>query len=207
MALNQIIKWLAMGGMSLALCGCFGGTVAQQLARSIFMHGADRVTASALEAKEKSDKLEAQKMPLKDTPPDPYKLAFINSAFETITPQVEPLPAVEAADEEKPIQLIQETKLVQVEVWSLLAGDEKNRILEKARLKGSTAIPPKNEWQQWQIAVGAETILSPVKNGNKQSEEITFLVPPEIGKMRSGTKAVVELSSVGELNIARYAAN
>lgn len=206
MALNQTFKWLAMAFLSLALCGCFGGTVAQQLVRSMLMHGADKVTGSALDAKEKSDKLAEQKAPLKDTPVDPYKLAFINSAFETITPTVEPLPEI-AIEEEQTIQLIQETKLVQVEVWNLLVGDEKIRILEKARLSGSTAIPPKKEWPQWQIAVGAEAMPPLGKNSTKATEAITFLVPPEMGKMHSGTKALVELSNVGELNVARYTAN
>ena len=194
-----------MGCASLGLCGCLGGTVAQQLARSILMHGTDKVTTAALDAKEKSNKLAAQNMPLKDTPPDPYKLAFINSGFETITPQVEPLPQQAVVEVEEPVQIIQETRLVQVEVWNLLVGDEKMRILEKARLQGATDIPPKNEWQQWQVAVGA-TDSALYKTG-KEPEEITFLVPPEIGKMRSGAKAFVELSSVGELNVARYTAN
>lgn len=228
MAANQILKWLAMGLVSLALGGCFGGTVAEQLARSVIMQGADKVTASALDAKERSEKFAAQQpyqaqtspnmqfqglqspqieqakspqLRYKDTPADPYRLAFINSGFQTITPKAEPLPE-KVVEEQTPTQPIHETRLVQVEVWSLLVGDEKNRILEKARLQGSTSLPPKNEWQKWQLAVGAETGLS-----SKDTQEITFLVPPEIGKMHSGTKAVVELSSAGELNIARYAAN
>lgn len=197
-----------MGCASLTLCGCFGGTIAQQLARSILMHGADKVTGNALEAKEKNDELNAQKMPLKDTPPDPFQLALINSAFETITPTVEPLPPQATSKEDQPLQTeetqLVETRLVQVEVWNLLAGDEKIRIMEKFRLQGATELPPKTEWQQWQVAVGA---MPANGKAGKQSQEITFLVPPEIGKMHSGTKALVELSSVGDLNVARYTAN
>lgn len=202
----QTVKWLMMGCASLALCGCLGGTIAQQLARSMMMQGADKVTSNVLDAKEKSDKLNAQNMPLKDTPPDPYQLAFINSAFETITPEVEPLPQTSTMEEE-PVNIIQETPLVQVEVWNLLVGDEKMRILEKARLKGDTEIPPKKEWQQWQVAVGATDGVLPNGKPDKAIKEITFLVPPGIGKMHSGTKALVELSSVGELNVARYTSN
>lgn len=55
------------------------------------------------------------------------------------------------------MQLMQETKLVQVEVWSLLMGDEKQHILENARKQGSAEIPPEYEWQQSQIAVGSAT--------------------------------------------------
>ncbi len=212
MSLNQTIKWLVVGCMLLALSGCLGGTVAQQLVRSILMHGADKVTGNALEAKERNDKLNAQKMPLKETPPDPYQLAFINSAFETITPQVEPLPPQAAIEEEQLAQTNQETRLVEtrlvrVVVWNLLVGDEKTQILENARLQGVTEIPPKNEWQQWQVAVGGADATSANGKAGKPAQEITFLVPPEIGKMHSGTKALVELSNVGELNVARYTTN
>lgn len=198
MTLNQTVKCLVIGLVSLALCGCLGGTVAQQLVRSMLMHGADKVTATAVEAGERSEKLTAQKLPLKDTPPDEYKLAFINSGFEKVTLHVEPLPALQAEEEEKALELMQETALVQVEVWNLLVGDEKQHILEKARLQGLISLPPKNEWQQWQIATGGTV-------HNQQA--ITFLIPPEIGKLHSGAIALVELSSAGELNIARYATN
>ncbi|MDO9366715.1 MAG: hypothetical protein Q7T58_10360 [Methylotenera sp.] len=53
-----------------------------------------------------------------------------------------------------------ESKLVSVEVWNLLIGDEKQSVFEKAKLQGSTIIPPKEEWSQWQIAVGAAEKLS-----------------------------------------------
>jgi hypothetical protein len=33
---------------------------------------------------------------------------------------------------------------------------------------------------------------------------ITFLIPPEFGKLPSGAMTMVELASPGELNIARY---
>lgn len=197
MTLNQTVKWLAIGLVSSALCGCMGGTIAQQLVRSMLMHGADKATAAAIEAGERNEKLAAQKMPLKDTVPDDYKIAFINSGFEKVTFQVEPLPEAKI-EEEKSIELMQETPLVQVEVWNLLVGDEKQRILEKASLQGSVSLPPKNEWQKWQIATG-ETI------SNQQT--ITFLIPPEIGKLHSGAIALVELSSAGDLSVARYATN
>lgn len=197
MTLNQTVKWLVIGLVSSALCSCMGGTIAQQLVRSMLMHGADKVTTAAIDASERNNKLAAQKMPLKDTVPDDYKIAFINSGFEEIKPQIEPLPEAKA-EEEKSIEVMQETPLVQVEVWNLLVGDEKQRILEKARLQGSISVPPKNEWQRWQVATG-EAVSS--------QQTITFLIPPEIGKLHSGAIALVELSSTGELSVARYATN
>ena len=207
MVLHRTIKWLLITLVSTALCGCLGGTVAQQLARAVLMQGADQATAAAIDAQEKNDKLVAQKMPLKDTPPDPYKIAFVNAAFKTVSAKVEPLPAT-PLDEETPVQIMQETKLVKVEVWNLLVGDEKQNILQKARVQGATGLPPQAEWKQWQIAIGAadNNQASNQKTSDKP-QPITFLIPPEIGKMHSGEKALVELSGTGELNVARYAVN
>lgn len=203
MALKPLLKWLILVLMMSTLCGCLGGSIAQQLVRSILMHGADKATAAALDAHEKKQMIAANNMPLKDTTPDKYDIAFVNSGFETITAQIEPLPET-PLDEEKPVQLMQESKLVQVEVWSLLVGDEKQRVLENAAAQGSTEMPPKNQWQQCQIGIGA-ALDKPLSD--KKQEVITFLIPPEMGKLRSGSKALVELSSAGQLNVARYAVN
>lgn len=195
-----VLKCTTVAILSLTLCGCLGGTIAQQLARSILMQGADSITTAAWDAQARNEKQMIQNTPLKDTPPDPYHIAFLRSGFEPIQPQIEPLP--EAPIEiVNPIQIMQETKLVNVEVWNLLIGEEKQLALEKARLQGSTLIPPKAEWSQWQIAVGAN------KSNQSKPQPITFLIPPSIGKMHSGTKALVELSDTEELSIARYALN
>jgi hypothetical protein len=179
-----------------------GAPIAQQIVQSILLQGADKATAAALDANEEKQKLAAQNMPLKNTTPDKYDIAFINAGFEEVKPQIEPLPPQAPLDEEKPVQLIQEAKLVQVEVWSLLIGDEKQHILEAAKKQGSTELPPENEWQQSQIAIGATNNTKL----NKQ-EVITFLIPVELGKLHSGSKALVELSRVGQLSVARYAVN
>jgi len=194
------LKQLSLLLASLALTGCFGGTVAQQLARAILMQGADKVTAAAMDAHDRNEKLASKNMASKNTEFDDYQIAFLRSGFETIQPQVEALPQT-PTQIETPVQIMQESKLVNVEVWNLLIGDEKQQLLEKARLQGSTLIPPKDEWSQWHIAVGAAEVQ---KSGNKQ-QAITFLIPPDIGKMRTGAKALVELSNAGELSIARYA--
>lgn len=197
----SVSRWSALVLMTTALCSCVGAPIAQQIVQSILLHGADKATAAAIDANEEKQKLAAQNMPLKDTTPDKYDIAFINAGFEEVKPQIEPLPQ-QTSIEEKPVQLMQETKLVQVEVWSLLIGDEKQHILEAAKKQGSTELPPENEWQQSQIAIGA-TSNSKL---NKQ-EVITFLIPAEIGKLHSGSKALVELSTAGQLSVARYAVN
>ena len=201
MAMQSSIKWLAIGLVPMALSGCLGGTLVQQIAQSILMQGADKATAAAIDAYDKNEKVTAQKLPLKDTAPDPYQIAFLNAGFEKVTIQVEPLPA-SSIEENNQTTNVQSAQLVQVEIWSLLVGDEKQRVFEKARIQGSTEIPPQDQWQQWQIAIGAAD-----DNQSNNKQPITFLIPPEIGKMHSGAKALVELSNVGELNIVRYAVN
>lgn len=191
-----------MAVLAAALSGCFGGSVAQQLVSSILMQGADKATAAAMDAQERNDKKIESTARLKDSPPDEIHMALLHSGFESIQPQIEALPVVET-EVETPIKIMQESRLVNVEVWNLLIGDEKKLMLEKARLQGSTLIPPVEEWSHWQIAVGAT-------DGhlvNSKQQAITFLIPPDMGKMRTGNKAMVELSSAGELNIARYIIN
>jgi hypothetical protein len=197
-----ICKWLTLGFLASALCGCLGGSIAQQIGQAILLHGADKATAAALDANEAKQKLAEQKMSLKNTTPDKFDIAFVNSGFQEVTAQVEPLPQT-PLDEEKSMQLMQETKLVQVEVWSLLIGEEKQHILEDAKKQGSTELPPEIEWQQSQVAVGATS------NSTKANEQevITFLIPAEMGKLHSGSKALVEMPNAGKLSVARYTVN
>ncbi len=187
---------------ALLLTGCFGGTVAQQLARSLFMHGADKVTAAAVDAHERKEKHAAQYLVTKNAELDDYQIAFLRSGFEVIQPQIETLPQT-LAQTDSTSHTLQASRLVNVEVWSLLIGDEKQKLLEKSRLQGSQLIPPKEEWPSWHVAIGAAVDFKISNN----SEPILFLIPPDIGKMRSGSKALVELPNNGELSIARYALN
>jgi len=201
--LHHLPKRLALPVLAaLLLTGCFGGTVAQQLARSIFMHGADKATAAAIDEHERKEKLASQHMVLQSKELDAYQLAFLHSGFTVIQPQVEALPqAVEAT--EPSVQELQANKLVSVEVWSLLIGDEKQKLLEKASLQGSPLIPPREEWPTWHVAIGA---ADEIKTDNRHAS-ITFLIPPDLGKMHSGARALVELPHNGELSIARYTLN
>ncbi len=203
---------------AVSLSGCVGGPIAQQIVSSLLMRGADKVINNAYEAQER----EAERnTALKDTPPDPYRHAFITSGFNTITPNVEALPASVNAidgtalmasedDTTKPtsasasdsannnLASVQVTRLVHVEIWNLVLGDEKNLLLEKARLLG-VEVPPKAEWRRWKVATGA---LVSAKN-----KPITFLIPPEFGRIGSGDRAVVEMVELDLLHVARYAVN
>lgn len=194
MLLSRTIKYLAILIGAIALCSCFGGTIAQQIVRSILLKGADKATALALDVDGPSQPQGVQKNPYKTLAPDRYSSAFLNSGFAPLAIKVEPLPVLAAA-EDAVIANIQETKLVAVEVWNLLAGAEKQAVLEKAANLGMAGIPAKAEWRQWRVAIGAS---------EPHQQAITFLIPPDMGKIHSGGKAWVELVTVGELNIARY---
>jgi hypothetical protein len=223
MKLSRFNHWLNYRALSalavplltscFVLTGCFGGTAAQQLVRAIFIQGADKATAAAVDAHNRNEKLAAQYQVPKITELNDYQIIFLSSGFEYVNPQIgalpqapaiaaTPEPALAFAPAEPAEKMLRVSKLVYVEVWNLLLGDEKQHQLEKASLQGSPLIPPREEWSQWYVAVGSTENVS---TGNKQA--ITFLIPPEIGKMRSGARALVELPNNGELSIARYALN
>ncbi len=143
---------------------------------------------------------------LNATPADPYQAAMINMAFEQVKPVQEtsasqPSP-LQVEEIETRIAIIEGNQLVQVELFNLLIGDEKNAVFENARMLGAINLPKQREWQHWGVATGAFLQL-----GENAKKIITFLIPPEFGKLPSGSFAMVELASAGELNVARYKGN
>ncbi len=216
-----------------ALCllsGCLGGTVAQQIARSIATSVADKAIARAMDVDE--DQLYSNRDPFisaqtespaapvailpgataNGTKPqaakqaevevDDYTYAMATFSFAPVKAVSEPLPEQQTEEIETPIQVMQGNKLVQVELFNLLIGEEKNAVYEKARLLGANNLPQKREWQSWGVGTGT------IKTGHDNDRKvITFLIPPEFGKLPSGAVAVVELASQGELNVARYKVN
>lgn len=220
--LNHLYKSALVLMLANMLSACFGGSIAQQIVRSIVTSTADKVVANAMDAQERKDTLIKQSMPLKDTVPDKYWAAFVTSGFETIKPISMPLPresdetqsakptqaeflvpvtsaaSVPLATPSNSIITLVSAPLVRVVLFNLLIGEEKNKVLEGARALGATELPDKSQWKNWQVATG-------VIEGNKKL--ITFLIPPEFGKMPSGAKAMVQIASLGELNVLRYASN
>lgn len=190
-------RWLLLALGSLSLCGCFSGTIAAQIASSVATHIADKAIATSLEAQRRAE--EAKGIALTDTTPDEYWAAFLTSGFSTIAPTTESLPPDyrQAAYTPPPQTDAHVSRLVKIEVWSLVIGEEKTRILENAARVGA-ALPDKLDWPNWQLAVG------PIDEAGKQT--INFLVPPDLGRVRSGTQVVVEVSEVGGLHTARYLA-
>ena len=193
---TQLSKSALVISLASILSACFGGTIVQQIARTITTSVADRVVAKALDEQERKNLISQQNAPLKDTVPDKYWAAFVTSGFQTIQPISMPLP--HNIEEMQPTAIMQSALLVRVELINLMIGEEKNKVLEGARRLGATELPDKSQWSNWQVATG-------VIEGNKKL--ITFLIPPEFGKMPSGAKAMVEIATLGELNVLRYASN
>lgn len=194
MLIYRTIKYLALGLSATTLCSCFGGSIAQQVLSSLLLKGADKATAIALGVDSSKQPAAMQKIPYQALAADRYSIAFLNSGFAPVTIKVEPLPELAPAGE-MVTENLEATKLVQVEVWNLLIGAEKQQVLEKATRAGMPGIPAKAEWRQWRVAIGASA---------HDKQTITFLIPPDMTRVHSGAKAWVELDTAGELNIARY---
>lgn len=218
-------RYIAILSAACLLSGCLGGTIAQQIARSIATSVVDKTMARAMDVDEdqaqsnrdpfnvaRQEELAAPKATLPGTAShsatpqtkkpenvevDDVTYAMATFSFKPLEPIAEPLPE-EIAEVETRVNIVQGNQLVRVELFNLLIGDEKNAVYENARLVGSTSLPPKREWQNWQVGVGA------IEHSKKV---VTFLIPPEFGKLPSGAIAMVELASPGELNIARYEPN
>jgi hypothetical protein len=131
---------------------------------------------------------------------DPYWRAFVTSGFEKAP---EPTgagksPAVKKSKNVKP----EVTRLIKVEIWNLLIGQEKTNLMKKAQALGSSVVPPENQWQQWQMAAGA------VESNRKKV--LNFLISPELCQQSrpvSGMHMYVEIMDVGGIHIARYSAD
>jgi hypothetical protein len=174
------------------LNGCVGGPIVQQIASSIATKVADTAIANAMDVQDGPSNRKSQSIVLKDTEPDDVWMAMATSGFRTVDPSAEPV--AEAPVEDQP-QILQTNSLVRVQLFNLLIGDEKNAVFEKARLVGALNLPDRREWSRWNVATGM------IENDKKM---ITFLIPPEFGKLPSGALALVELAGPGDLNIARY---
>ena len=164
-----------------------------QVARSIATRVADNAVANAMDVQDGPSNRVAVR---KDTQPDDIWMAMATSGFKTVDPNAKPLP--EALPEPEPSYSVQTSALVRVQLFNLLIGDEKNAVYEKARVLGALNLPNKREWPRWNVATGMT---------EKDKKVITFLIPPEFGKLPSGVQTVVELAGPGDLNIARYKLN
>ena len=204
-----IFRYITLLVACYLLASCLGGSIAQQIVSSIATRVADKAIANVMDVQDGPSNRKAENTvvssnnnsnkneALQNTPPDPYLVAFLNAKFEPVHAITEPLPN-EFVETEVPIQAVQSSQLVRVELYNLLIGDEKNAVYEKARLLGATTLPKEHEWKRWCVGTG-------LNQTNKKM--ITFLIPPALGKLPSGSVTFVEIASPGELNVARYRDN
>lgn len=195
--MHLLLKYSILLFSAFMLSGCLGGTIAQQIVRSIATSVADNAVGQAVDAHEKKQSA-PQNTVFENTPADPYQVAVFNAAFEPATATTEVIAQPETTETETII--VKTTPLVPVELFNLLIGDEKANVYEKARLMGAISLPKQREWARWNVGTGRMQ----TEHGGKT---ITFLIPPVLGKLPSGSIAMVEIASAGELNIARYKAN
>ncbi len=213
--LKNIVLFFAASAL---LTACLGGSIAQQITRSIATSVADNALATAMDVQEIETENRLGRKPksiiLKDTVPDPYLIAFGNARFEQVKPIAEPLPE-QIAEIETPVAVAISSQLVRVELLNLLIGEEKDAVYAKAQLMGATSLPKPREWKLWRVATGKITTEQTSKDNSEQNksqivkkhELITYLIPPEFGKLPSGSVVLVELATLGEPNIARHRAN
>lgn len=185
--------------LAVMLPGCLGGPIAQQIASSIATRVADKVVGDMVDEQLRKER-EPRRIDIMNTEPDPYLGKFLTMQFPD--PQqaqviVEPLPPQAGNEYEQPSA--HSSRLVSVEIWNLIIGQEKQAVLERSLQNGSTVLPPPKAWREWQLATGS-------LQGHAGSQ-MYFLVPPDFGKVSSGDLAIVEIANVGGLHIARHRAN
>jgi hypothetical protein len=172
---------------SILVSGCMGGSIARQIASSIAMQVADKAVGHMVDEPQVEEQGKTNQL-LMSPGLDPYQAAFLRA--ELVTPPAmpqEPPPLPKPAPAESAAPFV--TRLATVEVWGLVIGDEKRSMLENLRDLGITTLPPEEAWDQWQLAEGGIS--------GESDRPLLILVPPELGKMRSGDHAVIELGMAG----------
>lgn len=188
--------WVVM--TALLLTGCMGGSIARQVAQSVAMQVADNAVGRAVAQSEPTQQQTKTNQLLMSHGVDPYQDAFLRAQLRT--PTVLPQQDLSAATEETPVEKPaadaqpKVTQLATLEIWGVVIGDEKQSMLEMLRDMGIVALPPEKQWDQWQLAEG----------GHPGAERpMLILVPPEVGKVRSGDFAVVESGLADGFYLAR----
>ncbi len=188
----KTVRYLCICVGTLLLSGCLGGTVAQQIARSIATSIADIAVANALDVNEETQPRQKESIALTNRPPSTLALAIRRTSFKAAEPTKQDFVK---EPNEKEAQTIESNALAHVKVFNTIIGKEKDSYYEQARLVGALNLPQEEEWQNWHIATG-EIIHN--------KTYVTFIVPPTLGKPVSGSTIVVEMANVGDINIARY---
>ena len=184
--------------LAVLLGGCMGGPIARQVAQSLAMHVADNAVERALQDSAPAPQQHQTNQLLMSKSPgmDPYQAAFLRAQLRTPPPPLNPelpQPSAPAADPALSAEAVV-TRLTTIEIWGIVIGPEKRSMLESIRDLGIAKLPPEHQWDQWQLAEGGTT-------GTERP--MLILVPPEIGRMKSGDFAVVEIGATDGFYIAK----
>ena len=210
------------------LSGCIGGTVAQQIARSIVTSVADKTVARAMGVEEEQDYTDAEYVAAE-------KLSSENAAVQRSFTQSGNSPVTVSANRQRSAQL-HETEpdefAYMLATASFLPVKPITEPLpaEAIEQEAKVEVIQSNQLvrvELFNLLIGAEknavyeearlvgAINLPQKHEWKNwqvgvgaiehsKKMITFLIPPEFGKPPSGAITTVEIAGAGELNIARY---
>jgi hypothetical protein len=187
------LKLLSLFVSVLLLSGCLGGTVAQQIARSIATSIADKTVANAMDVNDNIEPIPNRSVTLQNRAPSELSLALMTTSFRSNHEQAPTQQTIE-----KPIHILKASTLVRVKLYNLIIGDERKAIYEQAHTIGTLNLPSQQEWAKWFVAAG-------IREDNQK--QIIYLIPPQLGKLTSGSYTIVEIANTGDLNIARYSAD
>jgi len=198
---TRMIRFLGVGTACLLLGGCFGGTVAQQLVRSIATSIADKTIANAMDVNEDTQQTSRQSVAFSGKQSDELSYALMNTRFKQAP--IKKIQINKQPLKEKPIQIIKANAFIRVKVINLIIGEEKRLAYEKAKRLGALNLPDQQAWNDGYVAAGE--IKS---SGNTtQPKGIIFHIPAPLGKPISGNVIIVEQANLGDLHIARYHLN
>lgn len=198
---TKAIRLLTICTACLLLCGCLGGTVAQQLVRSIATSIADKTIANAMDVNEDGQQTSHNRTAFSGKQSDEMSYALMNTRFKQAPAKKTPL--TKQIIKEKSVPIIKANAFVPVKVINLIIGEEKNLMYEKAKRLGALNLPDAQSWNNGYVATGE--IKS--KDTTTGAKRITFHVPVSLGKPISGTVIIVEQANLGDLHIARYHLN
>lgn len=189
-----------LAGLLLAtwlLSGCAGGPIARQLAQSLAMQVADNAVERALQQSAPVPQQKKTNQLLVGQGIDPYQAAFLRAQLKTpASPVVQNDLPPPQSEEHRPAPAAEPeiTQLATLEVWGLVIGPEKHSMFETIRDLGIVALPPESQWDTWQLAEGGQP---------GAERPMLILVPPEIGKIKSGDLAVVEIGTTDGFYVAK----
>jgi hypothetical protein len=212
----DVLKLLCLVFLLTGLCACQHPTPKQltnQVTKAQQYTANHLAQAKPLTPEERTAAMQASNMA--KIKQDKYLSAFLFSGFEETPANTQDINKAETAPtpaaESEPAT-IEASHLVNVEVWSIILGEEKISLLTKAQNLGATQLPPPSEWHEWKMGIGSIELPSLDRAGIESANDIKsdtkktilFIAPPSFAKFKNGDRVIVEILSNGGVHIARY---